>query len=257
MARQETANALINRAALEMGIAQVADPVGSDEQAFIQLVGLLNAVGQELVELHPWQTLRQVVDFTTATASSDTQLGDGVTVGLSGVYDLPDDFSYMIDQTHWDRTNSLPVGGPLSAQAWTYLEGRDLAGTTIYADFRLAENKMELFPQPAADGLRVTFEYISRNWVRSAASSTPNQDVVNVGSDIVLYEPVLVVKFLKVKFLEAKGLPSQAARIELDTIFHGRTGKDEGAPILNAAGTTSSFPYINPYRNVGDTGFGI
>ena len=35
-----------------------------------------------------------------------------------------------------------------------------------------------------------------------------------------------------------------------------RTGKDTGAPILNAANASRGFPYLSPYYNTGDTGFG-
>jgi len=90
MARQQTANDIINRAALEVGLTPVADPAGSVAEEFVQLKGLLTAAGQELVELHPWQFLTGLFEFTTEESDS-------------GDYDLPDDFAYMIDQTGWDR----------------------------------------------------------------------------------------------------------------------------------------------------------
>jgi hypothetical protein len=244
MARQETANTLINRVALEVGIANVADPVADADPAFIQLTGLLTAVGQELVELHQWQVLREEFEFTTAVPSD------------TGVYDLPDNYSYMIDQAGWDKTNNYPLTGPLSAQDWSYLEGRDLVSQSIYASFRVVENKLELFPQPPSDATDFRFEYISRYWVQQAGEASPNADSVVVGTDVVLYEPILVQKFLKVKFLEAKGFDSSSARLEFETIFNSRTGKDEGGVILSAGSSSRAYPYLNPYRNTGDTGFG-
>ena len=74
---------------------------------------------------------------------------------------------------------------------------------------------------------------------------------------IVVFEPILVVKYHKVKFLEAKGFDASAARLELDTMFNARTGRDTGAPILNAAGGGGGYPYLNSFRNVGDTGYGV
>ena len=244
MARQETANTIINRAALEVGLSTVSDPVADADKSFIQLTGLLTAAGQELVELHQWQVLRQEIEFTTAVPSDD------------GIYTLPTDFSYMIDQSGWDQTNKAPVTGPLSPQDWSYLVGRDLVSQTIYSSFRIVENKLELFPQPPADGIVFRFEYISRYWIQQAGENSPDEDTIQIGTDVVLFEPILVIKFLKVKFLEAKGFDSSAARLEFETIFQSRTGKDVGAPILSAAASSRSFPYLNPYRNVGDQGFG-
>ena len=242
MARLATATDIINRAALEVGLSPVSDPVTSADENFIQLTGLLTSAGQEMVELHPWQTL--VREFALVTAPLDT-----------GIYDLPDDYSYMIDQTGWDRTNRVAIGGPLSAQQWTYLKGRDLVSQTIYASFRLMDGKFDLFPQPPPVGLQVSFEYISRNWV--VLSNDDRSDYIQNGTDVALYEPILIIKFLKAKFLEAKGFDSTAARAELQAMFDSRTGKDTGAPILSASGTGRGFPYLSPFYNTGDTGYGV
>ncbi len=244
MSRAESANDIINQAAVEVGLVPVTDPVASTSDEWIQLTALLTSAGRELVELHAWQALMK--PFELITSDQDT-----------GTYDLPDDFAYMIDQTGWDRSNRVAIGGPLSAQDWSYLLGRDLISQSIYASFRLVDNKFDLYPQPPPDGLEIRFEYISRFWVVEAGSPAPNQDKIIAGSDIVLYQPTLITKFLKAKFLEAKGFDSTSARLEFDHMFNSRTGKDEGAPILNAANNSRGFPYLHPYYNTADTGFGL
>lgn len=241
--RFQTANDIINRAAVEVGLNPTTDPVSSDDTTYVQLQALLDSLGLELLNLHDWQTLRAVLDFTT----TDTD---------TGIYDLPIDFDHMIDQTGWDRTNALPIGGPLSAQDWTYLAGRNLVSQTIYASFRLAENKLYLFPQPPPPGVRITFEYISRNWVMEQGQPQGNRENVGSGSDFIRYDPLLVIKFLKLKFLQAKGLPAMDAAMEFETMLESRIGKSEGATILNAARISRGTPFITPYFNTGDTGYG-
>lgn len=243
MARLSTANDIINRAAVEMSLPKSNNPVSSTDESFIQLTELLNACGQELVELHPWQILMKSYEVTT-------QEGD------SGVYDLPSDFSEMIDQTGWEHSQSVPIGGPLSAQDWSYLDGRDLVSQSIYASFRLVDNKFTLYPQPPPTGLDIRFQYISRNWVADQANTQNRHDLIETGSDVVLFEPIMTVKFLKVKFLAAKGFDTSAAALDFENMFNSRTGKDEGAMILSASNSGYKYPYINPYRNVGDTGYG-
>jgi len=242
MPRFSTATSIINRTAVEVGLLPTPDPMSSADESFIQIRGLLNSAGAELVDLHPWQVLNRTFEFTTAD-------------GDTGTYELPDDFSYMIDQTGWDKSNRVAIGGPLSAQDWSYLDGRDLVSQSIYASFRLVDNKFDLYPQPPPIGLDIRFEYISRNWVVEQ-NGTTYKDIADTTSDIVLYEPLLIIKFLKVKFLDAKGFDSSSARQEFETMFGSRTGKDEGAAILSASNNSRGFPYLHPYYNTGDTGFG-
>lgn len=243
MARQSNAGDIINRASVEVGLLKVADPVASTKEGFVQMTELLNSCGQEMVELNEWQILQK--PFLIVTQEGDT-----------GTYDLPDDFDRMINQTGWDQTNRVSIGGPLSPQDWSYLEGRDLVSQSIYASFRMVDNKVDLYPQPPPVGLRVRFEYISRDWVKEAGDGNVFKDLVSASTDVVLFEAILMIKLLKAKFLEAKGFDSKAARIEFETLFLARTGQETGAPILNAARGTRGFPYLHPYYSTPDTGFG-
>jgi hypothetical protein len=245
MARYENANTIINDAALEVGLLPVSDPFSSQDEAFIQLRGLLTGAGRELVDMHEWQVLTGSYEITT-------QDGD------SGDYDLPTDFSRMINQTGWDQSNSLPIGGPLSAQDWSYLKGRDLASTTIYASFRLEDGLFRVFPQPPPPDIPISFEYISNNWVQEAGGTiAPGvKDRPDTGTDIILFQPIMMTKMLKMQFLGAKGFDNSAAVGEFMRIFQARTGQDAGASILSASNRNSAFPYLNSYRNVGDTNFG-
>jgi len=245
--RFKSVNDILKQVAIEVGLLPVNSPTDSEEENYIQLVGLMNSAGQELIELHPWQVMVSRYEIVTRA-------------GDSGVYDLPSGFSYMIDQTGWDRNNRVAIGGPLSAQDWTYLAGRDLSSQTIYVSFREWEGKLHLFPQPPPEDMKITFEYMSRDWLRNpteAFEAAGTHDEVQAGSDIVLYEPQLIGKFVKLKFLQAKGMEHAAAALEFDTYLNSRTGKDTGAPILSAGNNGRKFPYITPYGNTGDTNFGM
>jgi len=243
MPRFNSAADIINNTAVEVGLGTTVDPVGSSDDKFQQLVGLLNTAGQELVEMYEWETLVKRIDFTTQELDS-------------GDYDLPDDFSHLINQTGWDRTNSVPMGGPLSAQDWTYLIGRDLVGSTIYASFRLVDNKLSLFPQPPPEGINVTFEYISRNWVANQSVPTERYDTIQTNSDVVLYNPVLIRKFLKVKWLDSKGLPSEAARMQFENMLFSNQSHDKGSRILNTNGPRRGYPYLDSRYSTPDTYYG-
>ena len=243
MARFATANDVINRAALECGLLPVNDPVSSADESFVQMTGLLTSAGQELVEMHPWQGLRRKFDITT-------QVGD------TGTYDLPDDFGYMVDQTGWDKSNRLPAIGPLSAQQWSFLDGTNLMGTPMYAMFQQEDNKLQLYPQPPPPGVQVAFQYISRNWaVAPNTNPAVTQDYIKTGYDVVMYDPIMIVKFLALKFKSAKGFDASAAAMEFERMFLSRTGKDAGAPVLSAARAGGGIPLLG-YNNAPWTGYG-
>jgi|10_taG_2_1085330.scaffolds.fasta_scaffold66488_2 hypothetical protein len=240
--RYITAQKAISRAAVESGLSSVSDPFGSTDPAHNQLIELLTSVGQELLYLNQWQYMVREETFTT------------VVPGDTGDYDLPTDFGYMIPQTGWERTNNVPLYGPLSAQDWQYLKGRDLVDSTIYASFRVSENQLKLYPQPPTDGLEIAYEYMSRNWLLKAGGGY--RDSVQANDDTVLYQPILVVKALKRAFLAARGFDTTRADAEYEKALDAYIGNDESAPILNAGTNSRSFPYLHSRYNTPDKGFG-
>lgn len=236
-----TASDIINRVAAEIGLEPVTDPYSSSDPAFIQMRYLLNTAGEELVQAYPWELLIKQANIQTL----DTD---------SGNYPLPDDFLYMIDQTGWERSQNVPLMGPLSAQDWQYLLGRDLVTSTIYASFRLNEGYFKIFPQPPPNGLDIFYEYVNKNWVYDVEGDTYT-DQVTKGTDKPQYDRTLISRYLKTKVLEAKGFDSSKAQADFNQTFSFLTGYDKGASILNAGGS-SGRPYLNMWRNVPDTNYG-
>jgi hypothetical protein len=238
------ANTILNRVAAEVGLTPVSDPFGSDDDNFVQMRNLLQGAGEDLLVAHPWELLTK--EHQISTLETD-----------SGDYDLPYDFYYMINQTGWERANNVPLFGPLSPQDWTYLLGRDLVSHTIYASFRLKEGKFSIFPQPPPDGLDINFEYINKNWVQSGVQANTYTDTLANGSDIPQFDKTLLIRYLKVKFLDAKGFDITKAQEDFNQAFNFLTGFDKGAEILNAGNTSRGFPYLNARYNVPDTGYGL
>lgn len=239
-----TANDILNQVAAEIGITPVADPYGSQDDVFVQMRYLLNTAGVELVTAYPWELLNREASITTMN-------------GDSGVYDLPDDFYYMIDQTGWERSQNVPLFGPLSAQDWQYLLGRDLVNSTIYASFRLKEGKFNLFPQPPPENLDIKYEYISKNWVSDTTTNPATEkDEVTQGSDVPQFDKTLLARYLRVKILSAKGFDTSDAKEDFAQLFGFHTGLDKGAEVLNA-GSNFGFPYLNTWRNLPDSGYGL
>ena len=189
-----TTNEIMNRVAAEVGLQPVVDPFSSLDPAFIQMKFLLNTAGEELLFAHAWE-------FQVASHQILTSAPPEPEPFSAGQYPLPDDFAYMINQTGWERNNRIPLGGPLSAQDWTYLKGRDLAQNTLYASFRIAEGVLNIYPDPPPAGLDINFEYISTLWVDVAGDPITRGDKVTTGADKPRFDKTLITRAVKVKYL--------------------------------------------------------
>ena len=245
MARQENAGTIINRAAVEVGLQSVTDPFSTTDEGFTQLAQLLNVCGQELGQLRDWNEL---IRPFTANTTTDVKLGS------TNLYELPSDYDRLIPQTGWDLTNDVPILGPMSPQDFAYLEGRDFASNSIYVAYRIYRGDIELYPDPPPANTDLSWEYVSRNWATTSGGT--EVDYVTATNDIVVLDPLLMQKFLKVKFLDAKNLPSQAARMEFENIYLNRISNDNSAPVLNSGRSGRTFPYLSAMYNTPDTGFG-
>ena len=246
----QTAAETINDAAVELGITPVSDPYSSVDSSIIQLKYLLNTVGKRLVYHYPWERLVREHTFVTDTRNPQE-------------YQLPTDFKYMLDQTGWMRDQNVPLGGPLSAQDWQYLKGRDLVSSTIYASFRLNTGVMKLWPSEslASDAQTIAFEYMSENWACPAGSTNLDtcKTVAEASDDVVLVPDPIPMLYLKARFLGAKGFDTTKADGEFSDAFLSLTGMNKSAPILSIGGMRrgdQGMPYLNTWRNAPDTKYG-
>jgi hypothetical protein len=243
MARYETSAQAIQQAALECGLSAGSNPYANTDQNIVQMTGLLSSAGRELLQMREWQ--RMIVSYSFTTAGGDT-----------GFYNLPADYDRHIDQTDWNPTARLPLGGPLTAQDYTYLLATNLASSTIYISFREKDGQFVILPQPPIAGQVISFEYISRFWVATAAAPLVlAKDAPTAPDDVLFYDPILIQKLLKLRFLEAKKFDTTAASQQFENALMARGGQDKSAPVLSAA-RSRGFPYLDD-RNVPETGYGL
>lgn len=236
-----TANDILNRVGVELGLDASVDPFASSDKSYIQLRTLLNIAGDELVQLHDWNFLIKTHSITT------------VVPGDTGDYDFPTDYQRMINQTHWESVNQRPLIGPLTPQQWQAVTNADIT-SEMDVSFRLRTEGFSIFPQPPDNGLTISFEYISRNWAIDATDGTTLISSCAEGGDTPLFDRTLISRMVKVKFLEMKNLDTTKAQADLNQTFALLTASDKAAPVLNAG-------YVRRYRfltagNLPDSGYG-
>lgn len=239
-----TVGDILNRVAAETGLLVNDNPLSSGLEHFIQMKYLLQTCGEELALANQWEFLTEEHQITTAVATNPT-----------GDYALPTDFHYMIPQTGWEQSQNVPLFGPLNAQEWTYLVGRGLGSTTIYASFRLREGLFSIFPQPPADGLNVNFEYQRTTWVLDADTVT-QKDLIVTDTDTPYFDRTLITRMLKLKWLESKGFDTTKPQDDFNQVFGFLVGKDKSGEVLSAGDGGRGYPYLDANRNYPDSGYG-
>lgn len=235
---------MMNQVAGEVGLPRMTTiATGSADQNAVQvnqLLAALNSAGNELNFYYPWEQFRKEIEY---------QL-----IADIGSYALPDDWAYFIDQTQWDRTNHWPLLGPKSAAEWAWLKGGLLASFPRMR-YRVMQNKIEFWPTPASNSqFRMAMEYVSSWWVSGTAAggtgpvdpNLPTKDIVTQDGDVVWYNPWLMVKYTKLKWLELKNFPADAARADFQRMFDSLQGKDVGAQVLSLVPRQTPF-FIGPW----------
>lgn len=222
---------VLNQAAGELGLTQFTTVVGIQDVQSIQLISLLNSAGNELNLFYPWEQFTEEWVFTTG-------------VSATGEYPLPADWHYFKDQTQWDRTNHWPLLGPKSPQEWAWLKG-GLIATAPRIRYRIQGDMFTIWPvwSSGEPSLTIAMEYVSKNWVQRA--NLTYTDMIAADGDLILYNPWLVIKYLKYKFYELKGFDVTGVQADFTRMFDTLTGKDVGAPTLSLARTQVN-QYIGP-----------
>jgi hypothetical protein len=216
---------VIQQAAQEMGLPKPFEAASSQETTTRQLVALLNACGNEMVNGYAWEQLTK--EYVIETIEGHDQ------------YLLPSDWSYFIDQTQWDRTNHWPLLGPKTAQEWQWLKS-GIISSGPRLRYRVVGNIFAIYPTPApvTDGgvfvpSTVAMEYVSDAWLMDVDISNTYYDSVQSDTNVPIIDPWILVKFLKLKYWEAKGLDTTAYTKDFLGMWEARIGKNRGAPILS------------------------
>lgn len=238
MALYDTVANIVSDAAVELGLGSVSDVFASTDANVIQLRTLLKRVGRRLTLERRWTQLQ--VEHTFSTVSG------------TAAYNLPADFSMMIDQTGWNRTSDHPAH-PLNPQQWQYLKASaSTAAFTVM--FRPRELTIEIYPTPSAVET-IAFEYVSRYWVRNTGGTTLDKDAPTINTDVLMFDAVLLVPALKLAWLSAKGFDTTAA---LEDYNHAlrlvESANVVAAPALSLNGA-GGVGLLTPL-NAPETGFG-
>ncbi len=193
--------------------------LGSTTDAqILQLLRLLEEEGNDLADRGPWQALTH--EFTHTTLNQEDQ-GVMSSIATNG-------FKAIKNGTFFDRSDTLPVMGPLSDREWQDRKARAVAGPRYYYRFR--GDHLLVNPAPTA-GHTWAGEYLSKFWILGADGTTYKQ-YFTLDSDTILLPEEVVLMGLRWRWKKEKGFAYEEDFRTYEMMVKSALGRDGGKPVL-------------------------
>lgn len=184
-----TVHDLLQDFCAELALQPPSSVTATQDDQTRQMVQICNRVGNDLCRDFDFQILVDQYVFTTTQGQLE--------------YALPSDWLRAVNSTGWDNAKRMPMYGAVSPQAWAAYKAMSLsAGIDIF--YRVINGKMVLVAD-APDGDQVQFEYISKDWIISAAGGYDSR--IRSDDDIILLDRDLVLEGMLLRWRKTKGLP--------------------------------------------------
>lgn len=213
---------LINEFCRRTAMPETSIAFGSQDDQIMQIVGLANEIVEDLIRRWNWQVLRREVVLECSEEENQGQLSV-IAPGCSRI----------LNDTIWDRDRRLPIYRE-NAQDWQWEKA--LNSDSPLSSYRIMDDC--LYISPAQPGITIAFEYQSNAPVVDRSGEEPvYREYFAKDSDEFLLPDVLLLKGLRWRWKEEKGLPyMEAFRSYEDAVAH-EAGYDMTKPKLNLNGT--------------------
>lgn len=192
---------------------------GNTDPLIIQLYRLLEEIGNDMARRGDWNGITCEATHTSLAAEDQ---GAMATIASNGFRDIK-------NETFWDRTNKLPILGPLSAKQWQTLKGMATTGPRYH--FRIRGGKLLINPTPTA-GYTWAFEYISKNWILGIDGTSYRQYFL-LDTDTVLVPEDVLLMGLRWSWKKEKGLDYAEDFETYENQIKDSLGRDGGKSVLS------------------------
>lgn len=234
-----TASQIMDDCARLLSLTPSPDPIGSVDSNFTLMRVALNNALAELLTEYEWPFLLREGEIEVYTTLPPDPSG-----AIEESYDFPDDFWRFVDQTQWNQAMRFPAVGPVSPQAWmTYLVFPISANFTL--TWQVRDGKIWfLNPPNGPPGQMFRFMYVSQAYVRDGDDATLYKNFVDKNTDTILFDPLITLYLLRLKWLELKEFDTSKAAQDFNRVLEQRKGIERGAAILNMSAGYRGYPYI-------------
>jgi hypothetical protein len=163
---------------------------GTSDPQVRQIMRLLEEEGNDLSQRGDWEALTNEAALTTLALEDQGAIASIATNG----------FSSIKNNTIWDRTNRLPVLGPMDGQEWQAMKAVFANGPRFR--FRIRGGHLLVNPTPSA-GYSWYFEYMSKNWILNGSTYKRR---FTADADTILLPEDLCLQGLRWRWKKEKGM---------------------------------------------------
>ena len=147
---------MLQRVCNEVGLPEPTLVLSSTDRQMRQLLAITYRVGNDL-RACAWPDMQKEYSFTLVNGQD--------------AYPFPADYDFDISETHWNRSTTNSLIGPLSPSEWQSLKSGSITSSITNYQFRFkgsGTNQFFIDPTPTATnaGEILVFEYQSLNWIR-------------------------------------------------------------------------------------------
>jgi hypothetical protein len=282
---------LVQQATGEMGLTVPTQVAGNTATDVVQILALINAVGNELTRLHEWQKLDVEYRFTTdaLNTTGDTTVNSAVitnipsTTGLSTSWmvtglNVPQDTYVLTVDSGTQVTLTQPLTGTETTADIVFTQTKysfpsdfdrivnrtqwdktnqwqflksGYVQTTPRVRYRQLGGFFQIWPPIGAENY-YGFEYISKNWVMDAGGT--GKELFTADDDTCIFPDRLMILGLKLKYFEIKGFDTTAFFRDYKYQLDTAKSTDAGAPTLSLA--PRPIQNLIGYDSVPDSGYG-
>lgn len=200
----------------------------SQDDSLLQLIGLLNEVVEDLSTRRVWEKLYKEASFV-AVAGDDQ--GEVSTLAPFGC-------KWIVNKTFWDRTDGVPVAGPLTSEEWQVLKSSPTTGPSRIYRIRAGH----LLVSGAIAGHTMTFEYASEFAIQAADASYKAR--YSADTDRSLFPDSIMMAGLAYKWRQEKGFDFAEAFARFERLVADFAGHDGTKGNLSMDGEVSAKPGI-------------
>jgi hypothetical protein len=210
---------IIQSVCKRVGIASPSFVVASSDLQILQILELANEEGQELANRSPWQALQTETTFTTVATQVQGTLAT-----------IAPNCDYIVNNTIWNRSLRRPIYGSKTEQDWQ--QAKALASNAPYSSYRVFGDSINFYPVPVA-GQTCAFEYVTRNWVTTASSTsatwTADTDTPKLNDQLIILGTIW-------RWKHAKGLDYSEDFAKYERRVVDAVNRDASKPILSMEG---------------------
>jgi len=215
--------------------------IDNADKQIASLLAMSNRGGRTLARDYDWTALQRLHTFTT----------DG-----SGEYTLPSDYSRLIRETEWDRSDNRRLSGPSSPSEWQAIKSGSVAASVVNVRYRIYRASSEvgrsIYVDPADNsGDTLAFEYVSNGWCASSGGVV--QTAWAADTDVPVLDSDILTLDLIIRWKRANGDDFGSEADEYMRLFGMLAGQDRPAPVLNMAAGAPSLHLIDSL-NIPETG---